>query len=891
MRSAPVCVVVVVSGCFFAGCPESADGLPPPVPPECAVSDECDVGNLCVAGNCVEAPGCLGIDDWPFCRDALNAQQAGLGRTAVCEQTDAADATSFACRPGCEVDDDCRAGALCTDFGRCVAGLKRTPATTLAAHAALLAGVGEVPLDVPVTTSLGGLSLRAGPGDGAWADGMDASIGHLEGLSARAAFMDAGDGRFLVVRLPIIFPTQALTEAIAERVQERTGTDVRDALLVSATHTHSGPARFLPLLEESEGLLGPFGIGTFRQEVFDRIADSAADACVAAIDSAAPARLGWTIAEAFDDDDAIAVDRRVESPPFDDNRALLVRVDDDAGAPLFVLFGFGIHPTENGGNWATSDVVGGLERAVEAHYAGGDRVVPALFLQGNGGSMAPTAGGHGFAVPVGNDYAGAVFVDRVKDQLDALETKSDVVVKSRAHRFSVTAPLLGYQPGDWVNNGTPPFGGDVTYGGMNCFKEAEDAVDTDGEYSGHIGREQMGCGVSLHTFLFNHPPTPFQRTQINAIDLDGLSVVTLPGELSMEGSWDITANLQKQAGLDPLSVFTLGYSNDHLMYLLPTSLDEDSPPYPGYLGAPPSSYPPFAYSVFRGGFEADTTIWGDLMGDYMKAHALLAWQRLQDGTGTDVENAPTVFSENVKEPIRVDDSPDAGAVVADVAAAVARRAGVDFVFKGGDVAVEGAGPVVTLVDAAADAPVRLASGRPFSTQHAVFPLHTKREPDGTWLWTAHLELPLDLPAGRYRLDVVGHAQVGGAVVDYDARSADFSVDAGALEVVAAVDGADVVVHAGWAQPPPFLDDRNGTITGSLQLVDVRVPQGRSAPIGAGSATLQPTDGAPREVDVVEVVEGGFPVSVARFVGVAAGSYVVTVVDAVGNAGSASITVE
>ena len=33
--------------------------------------------------------------------------------------------------------------------------------------------------------------------------------------------------------------------------------------------------------------------------------------------------------ESFDTDDAIAQDRRSESPQFDDNRALLLRVDDD----------------------------------------------------------------------------------------------------------------------------------------------------------------------------------------------------------------------------------------------------------------------------------------------------------------------------------------------------------------------------------------------------------------------------------------------------------------------------------------------------------------------------------------------------------------------------------
>jgi hypothetical protein len=874
-------VVAALAGCRC--------GAPPVVEPECRTVDGCGAGELCAAGACVAAPACLAIDDWFFCRDALDALEPGLGRTAIC-QSAGDDTLDFQCQVACEVDADCRSGSLCTDFGQCVAGLVRTPTgTPTSTRARLLAGVGEAILDVPLTTSLGGFSSRAGPGDEGWADGMDPAVGRLEGLMAKAISLDAGDGRFVLVRLPIIFPTGAMTEAIAAGLEARTGQDFRDALVVMGTHTHSGPARFLPLLGESEAVLGPFGIGTFRQEIFDRIVASSVEAAMAAIEGQVPARLGFSIVEAFDTDDALATDRRGESPHFDDNRALVLRVDDDAGLPLFVVTGFGVHPTDNESNWATNELCGGVERALEAAlFPVANRVVPVLFVNGAGGSMSPAAGGRGFAVPHGADYTGRVFAERVLPELLAIETRADVEVGARAHRFSITTEQLGYQPGEWFNPGEPPFGGDVTYGGLNCFRGEYD--DGDVPYSGSMRRDDMSCGIAFHTFLFNHPPSVFMRSQISAIQLDGLSLLTLPGELTMELSWGIAAALQRAHQIDPLAFFPLGFGNDHLMYLLPTSLDEDAPPWPGYDGPAPRSYPPLAFTPLRGGFEADTSIWGDRFGDAVIAESLVAWERLVARAPASLEIAPPVYSTDEKPAIEVDETPAErmGVILTDVPATVNRRTPTSFSFVGGDVAVEGQGPEVTLIGA--DRPVRLASGRPFSTTHAVFPLQVAHAND-EWRWTARLELPFDLPAGTYHLEAQGRVWRQGDVVDYTVRSADFTVGPASLSVTATRDGADLVVSVGHASDVPLIEDEG--IQGRLWLVDHRVPSGQTAPLPPGS--LRPEDvvvqaGFRTQLasSVIEQVVDGRPVTVARVVDVDGGALTVTVTDVDGNVGHVEV---
>lgn len=116
-------------------------------------------------------------------------------------------------------------------------------------------------------------------------------------------------------------------------VEEETGLDWRDSLILSATHTHSGPARHWPLPPDPYLPIGSFGIGDFSQGIHDALVRSTAEAALAALEARAPARLGWHIEEAFDVEDRIARDRRPESPPFDDNRALLIRDDDEQGVP------------------------------------------------------------------------------------------------------------------------------------------------------------------------------------------------------------------------------------------------------------------------------------------------------------------------------------------------------------------------------------------------------------------------------------------------------------------------------------------------------------------------------------------------------------------------------
>src|SRR5690606_2418727 len=136
---------------------------------------------------------------------------------------------------------------------------------------------------------------------------------------------------------------------------EETGEEWRDSLMISSTHTHSGPCRHWHLPEQAAAPLGSFGIGEFSQFFHDRMKEVAVGLALEALENRAPAKIGWEIIESFDNDDQVGRDRWTQTPPFDDNRVLLMRVDDLDDVPIAALFSYGAHGTDNGTDYLTGD--------------------------------------------------------------------------------------------------------------------------------------------------------------------------------------------------------------------------------------------------------------------------------------------------------------------------------------------------------------------------------------------------------------------------------------------------------------------------------------------------------------------------------------------------------
>ncbi len=180
------------------------------------------------------------------------------------------------------------------------------PGVTGPAHP-LAAGAAVAAVDVPVGTPLSGYAAREG-----------GATGTHDPCTARALAVE--DTCWVAV--DVCGLDRATCAAVAERVGLPDG-----HLLVTATHTHSGPA------------CTPGRLGGDDPVVRQRVVDAAVDAATQALAARRPVRLWWSSVRGA----GVAVDRRTPSRPVDPPVDLLRFVAED-GAVVGWLVSYPCHP-------------------------------------------------------------------------------------------------------------------------------------------------------------------------------------------------------------------------------------------------------------------------------------------------------------------------------------------------------------------------------------------------------------------------------------------------------------------------------------------------------------------------------------------------------------------
>lgn len=240
-----------------------------------------------------------------------------------------------------------------------------------AGRAELRAGAAVVAIEAPADGPLAGYGAR-GPGNRA--------VGRRAPVEARALVLEEpGSARVGIVVLDALIVLPALREAV-----ERGAADLDlDALVVAATHTHSGPGGYA-----DSWLAGAVILGWYREESERALVDAAVGALRAAAHGLRPADLRAGEAAAPD----LARNRRREDGPRDPRVPFLLvdAAPGSGGGAIATLFAFAAHPTVlSPANLALSpDYPGAARTRIEAGRGG-----VALFLAGPLGDQKPWLAG------------------------------------------------------------------------------------------------------------------------------------------------------------------------------------------------------------------------------------------------------------------------------------------------------------------------------------------------------------------------------------------------------------------------------------------------------------------------------------------------------------------
>ncbi|MHC4829631.1 MAG: neutral/alkaline non-lysosomal ceramidase N-terminal domain-containing protein [Planctomycetota bacterium] len=455
--------------------------------------------------------------------------------------------------------------------------------------------------------------------DGPRADMLVPAKGVHDPLLARALVLQAGsEPPVALVRIDAIAGSDLLTDRVFEEVQALGFR--REGVIIAATHTHSGVGAYL---KSRAAKLA--GTDNFRQEIFDRIADSCVAAIRLAYENRRPASVGFGHAydRGPDGEPQVAINRRaayiddVEPNDLDPEVALLRVVDRSTGRLMCLLVNFAVHPTVLGtrNHSFSADLAGAIEHAFEWQLAGKglfgpDRHPAVLFFNGAEGDIGPreTSQGRFSCAELGHALAKSVI-----PAIDGIPLHNEVRLQAAygerdlgdAFTFVAAGSRWSFYKADQclpARLAAAPF--TVMLNGM-LFTFGFDNVRL-AAYPAPF--PTAGAYVNLNSYSRSN------RYRFHALSLTARSgetacFATMPGEAVHVVGERVKAEAAKR-GAD--QTFFLGLANGALGYLA----DEDT--------------------YFQGGYEAMTTLYGP----EAAGHAQDAVYRCFDAIGLIDPNAP-----------------------------------------------------------------------------------------------------------------------------------------------------------------------------------------------------------------------------------------------------------
>jgi hypothetical protein len=161
------------------------------------------------------------------------------------------------------------------------------------------------------------------------------STGVHDPLECAALYLRAGRGHALFLAHDLIFIPREVALAVRRRVAQASGVP-EEAILLSATHTHSGPNTVDQVSNGADSVVPPVD-----QEYLGWITERAVEAALAAIRDARPAEIGFARAQA----EGVGTNRHDPRGAADPDVPVLVVRSRDDHEPFGCMLVYAMHPT------------------------------------------------------------------------------------------------------------------------------------------------------------------------------------------------------------------------------------------------------------------------------------------------------------------------------------------------------------------------------------------------------------------------------------------------------------------------------------------------------------------------------------------------------------------
>jgi len=600
---------------------------------------------------------------------------------------------------------------------------------------ALQAGVATRRIPAPVGIGTAGYGPTGAPSsESPFSDiypGTKRIHGHPE---IKAVVLSRGEGHEAIfVRLDAVGMFSQLRNDVVTRLESELGRNLDHALLLGATHSHSGPGRVVNTGSSDVSFFDLIA-DRFDPEFYERFVDDVVQTVAAAYDDLAPAELG--AAEALCPDGHS--DRRCEDGLDYENGSLPLLAVRRGGEVEAVVFSYAIHGTVRGLDdlYLGQDVSGAIEEALEDRY---DHPVEALFFNSWGADMSPGSP-QGIATDPdaadrGGDFVrmrviGEAVAQAVDDVVGGMQYADDPEIQLETHRYVINREAIGYDDQTFAQYPT---------GGVFCGL-AGDVDCVEGERAPRIEDLDKGCVPFPETF-----PAPSQSsTTVGRVG--PFTILTYPGEAGTLLAEGLIQDLQARYD-DVVDVMFLGYTQDYLGY----GIEEED--------------------WWSGGYEASGALWGPRQGEYLMERIAAAYDSFAaQSCPSEEPDALVPFPYTIDAPYQAVDAVQAATVATDVQSSYDAAGMVSWTFRGRDPWL--GAPEVVLQTAAGDA-VSRPNGMPVTgddynldVELTVDPPWEEAATQRTFLWRVRLPVTqpvggVSLTPGDYRLRATVPAATGG----------------------------------------------------------------------------------------------------------------------------------